>query len=760
MNHTIRPIPPLELWGGLECTVNRVGATYHDQLERSGHNQRIGDLDRFAELGLRVLRYPIVWERTAPDGPERADWSWSDERLGRLRELGIRPIAGLVHHGSGPRHLNLCEPAFADGLAVYARAVAERYPWIDSYTPVNEPLTTARFCGRYGHWYPHGEDDLLWARALLTQCRAVVQAMEAIRLVNPAAQLVQTDDLGKIFSTPALRYQAEFENNRRWLTFDLLCGRVDHDHPMWGFLRWLGIPEADLHWFVEHACPPDVIGINHYLTSDRFLDDQLHHYPATVHGGNDKQPYADTEAVRVRAGGIAGPETVLREAWERYRLPVAVTEAHLGCTREEQLRWLHEVWQTATTLRQDGVDVRAVTVWSLLGAYDWNSLLTEENGTYEPGVFDLRGPQPRPTALAGLVRELATGHVPNHPVLAVPGWWRRPQRLIHGFALDDEGERQLLSSHRGAMEHPTPLGAAPVLITGGTGTLGQAFAQACAVRGLPYRLLNRQALDIADKTAVAKALRRYKPWAVINAAGYVRVDDAEQDVERCYRENTTGPACLAAACAEQGVALLTFSSDLVFDGTQGTAYKERDAVAPLGVYGHSKAEAETRVLAALPAALVVRTSAFFGSCDAHNFVVGVLRTLAERRLFPAADDLTISPTYVPDLVEASLDLLIDGEHGIWHLANDGALTWADLARQVATLAGLNPKSVIGQPAGVFDLKARRPAYSVLGSERGVLLPSLDDALSRFLKECTVPWHDGFASAAVGTRAKIGAVAGH
>src|SRR5918997_1466087 len=157
--------PPLELWGGVECTVNRVGDIYIDQNELSGHAHRLSDLDLFADIGITALRYPVLWERTAPDGPERADWSWADERLGRLRELGIRPIVGLVHHGSGPRHTSLVDPAFPEGLAEFARAVAERYPWVDAYTPVNEPLTTARFSGLYGHWYPHGHDALTFARA-------------------------------------------------------------------------------------------------------------------------------------------------------------------------------------------------------------------------------------------------------------------------------------------------------------------------------------------------------------------------------------------------------------------------------------------------------------------------------------------------------------------------------------------------------------------------------------------------------------------
>jgi dTDP-4-dehydrorhamnose reductase len=183
---------PLELWGGVECTVNRVGDCYFDQIERTGHAARVDDLDRFAALGIRTLRYPILWERTAPGGACHADWTWADERMERMLALDIRPIVGLVHHGSGPRHTSLLDPAFADGLAEYARAVAQRYPWALDYTPVNEPLTTARFSGLYGHWYPHRCDSASFVRALLVQCRATVMAMRAIRTVTPGARLVQT----------------------------------------------------------------------------------------------------------------------------------------------------------------------------------------------------------------------------------------------------------------------------------------------------------------------------------------------------------------------------------------------------------------------------------------------------------------------------------------------------------------------------------------------------------------------------------------
>ena len=153
--------------GGIESTVNRVGDLYLDQIARSGHAGRIADLDRIAELGIRTLRYPALWEWAAAGHPADFDWRWADERLPRLRELGIRPVVGLVHHGSGPPHTSLVDDGFPTGLAEYAGRLAERFPWVDHYTPVNEPLTTARFSGLYGHWYPHGRDARTFARALL-----------------------------------------------------------------------------------------------------------------------------------------------------------------------------------------------------------------------------------------------------------------------------------------------------------------------------------------------------------------------------------------------------------------------------------------------------------------------------------------------------------------------------------------------------------------------------------------------------------------
>ena len=493
--------PQLEMWGGVECTVNRVGDRYFDQIARTCHMAHLDDLDRFADLGLAALRVPVLWEHVQPGGASDLYWEWADRALERLRDRGVRPIIGLLHHGFGPRWVDARAPEFSEQLARYARMVAERYPWVDAYTPVNEPLTTARFSGLYGHWYPHGRDSATFTRLFVSQLSATVHAMREIRRVNSDAQLIQTEDLGKIAGTPALGAQCDFENERRWLTWDALCGRVGREHACWNYLRGAGRDvERELRALADEPCAPDVIGINHYITSERYLDDRVERYSLSEIGGNGRIVYADVAQVEVPSVQRIGISGLLHETWKRYHLPMAITECHIGCTREEQMRWLHEVWQAASRARASGMDVRAVTSWALLGSHDWNSLVTRETGYYEPGVFDARGPVPRPTALAAMVRALATDGSYDHPVLETPGWWNRGRPSL-AAALDSS------------------VNAPPILIIENGEQYGRELAKTCGMRGLAHVVIDRDDIDFASALELERTLDTHRPWAVIDAAG-------------------------------------------------------------------------------------------------------------------------------------------------------------------------------------------------------------------------------------------------
>jgi dTDP-4-dehydrorhamnose reductase len=711
----------IEIWGGLECTINRVNNNYFNQFDYSGHYNRESDIEAVANLGLKKLRYPVLWEKHKPQIDTEIDWAYTEKTLNAIREKHIDVIAGLLHHGSGPEYVHMLEDSFVQGLADYAAEVARKFPWIMYYTPVNEPLTTARFCGLYGIWFPHKRDNDSFCRILINECKATVLAMQAIRKINPDAKLVQTDDLGKIHSTPLLKYQADFENNRRWLSYDLLCGKVTQQHPLWKYLLNSGITKDDLQFFISNKCAPDVLGFNHYLTSERYLDENLDAYPAHTHGGNGKIKYADVEAVRVGHVCPDGPYKLLKEAWERYHLPMAVTEVHLYCTREEQMRWLNLAWETANKLKDEGADMLAITPWALLGSHGWNKLLTQPNGDYEPGVFDINNGKLRPTSLAGMISAYSNEGSYDHPVMDNNGWWQRECRVEYGNESFFNG---IQKNNR------------PILIIGKNGTLGNAFARLCTLRGISYRILGHQDVDITNLHSVERCILDANPWAIVNTAGFVRVDDAEMEAGSCFAVNTYGPQNLAVLCEKYAVKLLTFSSDLVFDGIKQAPYTESDKLSPLNIYGQSKALAEQKVLEHNSSALIIRTAAFFGPWDKHNFAVLAISSLKKGISFTAVNDIVVSPTYVPDVVNASLDLMIDNESGIWNLSNKGELSWADFAYAIANGSGLKASLIDPKSAEELAYKAKRPAYSVLSSERGIILPSLENAIDRCIQQLT------------------------
>lgn len=320
------------------------------------------EVDAMAELDVRALRYPLPWEFLSPNDPTHADWRWHNACLDRLRTLGVAPIAGLLHRG----HPAQLAQELPDRLARHAEQVATRHPWITMFTPVNEPLATARFSGLSGGGYPHGRDVSVFLHMLVTQCRAIVLAMRAIRRITPEAKLVQTENLGKVFCTPPLNYQAEYENERRWLGFDLLCGRIDHHHPWQPTLLDTGIDDRELGFFLEAPCIPDIVGIDHDTASERFLDHRVNRYPIRHRTSNMRHRYANVDAMRAELPlGQTGPEARLREVWERYHLPMAVTETRHSTTPEEPLHGPAEVWDSALNLKAEGMDIRAVTVWSV-----------------------------------------------------------------------------------------------------------------------------------------------------------------------------------------------------------------------------------------------------------------------------------------------------------------------------------------------------------------------------------------------------------
>ena len=485
------PLCSPEIWGGIECTINRVEDSYRDQLRETGYYVRQHDIDSIAALGIRKIRYPVLWEKHAPAEDRPIDWEYTSMQLSQLRSKNITPIVGLMHHGSGPAYTNLLDDAFPEKLAAYSAKVASQFPWVEYYTPVNEPLTTARFSGLYGFWYPHHSNERSFIQMLLNQVKGIILSMQAIRTINPLAQLVQTEDLCRVHSTPVLAHQAAFENERRWLTYDLLCGKFIPGHPLWNRFLHLGIPESSLLFFSENKCPPDIMGFNYYVTSERYLDHKLNNYPVHLHGGNGRDRYVDTDAARAKK--LWGLDLLLQEAWVRYQLPLAVTECHLNCTREDQMRWIKETWDTCCLLKRSGIPVVAMTAWSLFGSCDWDSLLVLQQGHYESGVFDTSNEQLRPTILAKMISSYAAGEAYHHPLLHTKGWWHQPaQAEVAG----NDTTASLLIVHAG-------------------GEAAITLEEICTHRRIPHHAITMHAFKETMNSTVVQEDSVEGPWGIV-----------------------------------------------------------------------------------------------------------------------------------------------------------------------------------------------------------------------------------------------------
>lgn len=649
----------------------------------------------------------MVWERIAPVHPDQTDWTWTDERLHFFKEKGMEPIVGLLHHGSGPHYCTFDQDHFPEQLAQFARRVAERYPWLTLYNPVNEPLTTARFAGLYGHWYPHQTDDASFCRILFNECKGIVLAMQEIRKIQPAARLIQTEDLGMTHSTSKLQYQADFENERRWLGYDLLCGRVNEKHTLWKYLLKNGVTAEELHFFTENPCPPDVLGLDYYLTSERYLDHETDNYPASMVGGNGRHVYVDIEAVRAPVT-MAGAENLLLETWERYHIPLAVTEVHLGCSREEQMRWLYQAWQTGKSLRARGVDFRAITAWAILGSFDWNTLLTREVGYYEPGLFDVRSVIPRPTALASLVKQLLSEEAAVHPVACEVGWWQKEQSK----------SSSCISSPKSSL-----------LIFTDNQALQTAFSEICTVRGLAYQMMPTRHLN--NTAQLLELVKTTKPWAIIlasEARSKVHLNLLISHVD----ENLFEVTHLVHVCQQTNTPLLAFSDDFVFDGTKGVPYTELDRVCPPCAVSEGRVAAENLIQQCLSQSLIVRTGALLNPWHAKGFIQSSLQKFAQREDFDIPDHVRFSPAYLPEVIHHSLDLLLDNAYGLWHLSNTGDLSWAEFTKRIAWQAGLSK----GQIEDWYQRQKERSfeksfLSTALASHKAVLMSDVDTAMHTY-----------------------------
>ena len=253
------------------------------------------------------------------------------------------------------------------------------------------------------------------------------------------------------------------------------------------------------------------------------------------------------------------------------------------------------------------------------------------------------------------------------------------------------------------------------LITGAGGQLGTDLRQALSGSAGDEVLATRHSeLDIADSTAVAKALADFAPDVVVNAAAYTAVDAAESDEDAAHRVNVTGPATIAAALAGRGGRLIQVSTDYVFAGDASVPYGVDDPTGPRSAYGRTKLGGEQAARELLPdASYVVRTAWVYGATGG-NFVKTIARLERERDTISVVDDQRGAPTWSADLAVALVELgRSAASPGVYHCTNAGDTTWFGFARAIFEELGADPARVLPTTTDAFPRPAPRPAYSVL-----------------------------------------------
>ena len=263
-----------------------------------------------------------------------------------------------------------------------------------------------------------------------------------------------------------------------------------------------------------------------------------------------------------------------------------------------------------------------------------------------------------------------------------------------------------------------------ILVFGGDGQLGRELVRAASLTNVPLSAFGRSAADIADRTAVERALSEVQASVVVNAAAYTKVDQAESQASAAKRSNTLGPEVVASVCASAGIPLVHISTDYVFDGKKEGSYSEADSIAPIGVYACTKAEGEGAVRSRSSKHIILRTAWIYGEFG-NNFLKTMVRLAQQRDELRVVADQRGCPTSTIDLASAIVRIaprLIAGDApwGTYHFAGEGVTTWHGFAERIvaaqAPITNRNPR-VVPITSAEYPTAVRRPANTVLDCSR-------------------------------------------
>jgi beta-glucosidase len=359
---------------GIENSIPTIknGTVRVDQMVASDHyNRWKDDFDCVQQVGINFLRYGPPLHKCWL-APGRYDWEFADVTLADLKRRDITPIIDLCHFGVPDWVGNFQNGDFPALFATYAAAFAERYPWVQLYTPVNEMFICAIFSAKYGWWNEQMTTDRSFVTALKHIVKANVLAMTEILKRRSDAIFIQSESSEYFHAdSPAAIGMAEVMNARRFLSLDLNYGRrVDSE--MYEYLMENGMTREEYHFFLDNRLKQHcILGNDYYMT-------------------NEHRVFADghTEA----SGEVFGYSEITRQYHNRYRVPIMHTETNLreGPTGQEAVQWLWKEWANVLRLRNVGIPTVGFTWYSLTDQVDWDTALREQNGNVNPlGLFDL-----------------------------------------------------------------------------------------------------------------------------------------------------------------------------------------------------------------------------------------------------------------------------------------------------------------------------------------------------------------------------------
>jgi beta-glucosidase/6-phospho-beta-glucosidase/beta-galactosidase len=373
---------------GVECSNPTIanGRIRRDQLEECGHYARWReDLALTCDLGLRVLRYGLPIHRVFL-GPGKYDWEFADLVMAEMRRLEIVPILDLLHFGLPDWIGDFQNPDMPVLFAGYCDAVAERYPWVRYYTPVNEIYVTAKMSGKDGAWNEQLRSDLGFVTAIKHCVAASILGTQAIANRRPDCVIVQSESAEYIHEARAApSFETRLANKQRFISLDLLYAHAP-DADILIYLMDNGLTRAEYDWFMAGEPPGyQIMGNDYYGRNEHILKPDGGMCPAE---------------------DVWGWYQITKQYYRRYKKPVMHTETNV-LDRDTAPNWLWKQWINVLQMRNDGVPVLGFTWYSLIDQIDWDTGLAEKNDRVNAcGLFDLdRNPRPVADAYRQLLNE-------------------------------------------------------------------------------------------------------------------------------------------------------------------------------------------------------------------------------------------------------------------------------------------------------------------------------------------------------------------